>query len=446
MPLILKRSKMAATLTLALTAAGFAGTANAVDSFDAGNRQLTIPVVSVGALVFSNMVVTVGGVVSGPSGTAPAANADSYSPATKDLTVPAVAIGSATYYNVVASVTALQSIGGVSGGDSYSGGNLTLASIQVGGTIYTDVVVTVAGIVSAGGGMPLATTDSYDFASGELTMVAVQVGSKVYTNPVVRIGSIVHIGPSHPAAPGADLQAFASVFVALQFTNGLVDLTGITAQSVPCTSGSASLNPTSGVASYLGCIDADLPGNAYGGTLTATNGELAGGGYLQVESGSAATLTATAPVAFSATTTTGGFFQDESLSGTTIDGAFSSASLAFTAGKTSNYTLTSYTISQLTRTPVGGVFTTDVPAVLGGVTFNGNAALETESSAAIVWQESGFPTTGTIFMIAADGTVELTVQFLPAGRISFSDPLTGFSATKNWTDADVQAALAYVTE
>jgi hypothetical protein len=70
--------------------------------------DLTIPAVTVGNATFSNMVVTVAGIVSGPSGGAPSGNADSYNPANNELTIPSVTVGANTFNNVIIKVGNLE--------------------------------------------------------------------------------------------------------------------------------------------------------------------------------------------------------------------------------------------------------------------------------------------------------------------------------------------------
>jgi hypothetical protein len=155
--------------------------------------DLTIPAVTVGNATFSNMVVTVAGIVSGPSGGAPSGNADSYNPANNELTIPSVTVGANTFNNVIIEVGTLVSIGAVSGADVYNGTDLIIPSVQVGGTVYNNVVITVGSIQSAGGGMPKILRDVYNPATKELTIAAVQVGNRVYTNAVITPGKIVSI-------------------------------------------------------------------------------------------------------------------------------------------------------------------------------------------------------------------------------------------------------------
>jgi hypothetical protein len=172
------------------------------DTYDASNKQLTISSVVIGSATYSNMVVRIGAVVSGPTGTSPNGSGDTYNPANAQLTVRTVMLGNATFYNVVATVTGLVTIGSVAGADSYDGTDLTIPNVQVGNTIYTDVVVavTLGNVVGAAGGMPNAPMDAYNVQSGYLTIPAVQVGSRVYTNVTVSvgIGNVVSVGGHSP--------------------------------------------------------------------------------------------------------------------------------------------------------------------------------------------------------------------------------------------------------
>ena len=163
------------------------------DSYSGG--QLTAPTVTMGAATFTNVVLTIGSVVAGPSGSGPVGTVDTFDPVKQQIAIPAVTVGATSYYNVVAKVSGLVSMGGVSGVDTVSGSNpfiLTIPAVQIaGGPTYDNVVISVGGVVSTGGGMPGSATDVYNPASQTLTIAAVEVGGRVYTNAVVRIGSIL---------------------------------------------------------------------------------------------------------------------------------------------------------------------------------------------------------------------------------------------------------------
>jgi hypothetical protein len=183
-----------------------AATAAGADTYDPGTNQLNIPVLSIGSAIYLNVVVTVGGIVSLPQGTAPNGTEDSFDPASKQLIVPAVTVGTQTYFNVVVTVAALKSIGSVIGADSYGGAQLSIGSVQAGNTVYPDVIITVGSIISVGGKMPNATQDEYDSANGRLSIAAVEVGGRVYTNVVVTVGQIVSAGADQPISVPAQQQ------------------------------------------------------------------------------------------------------------------------------------------------------------------------------------------------------------------------------------------------
>jgi hypothetical protein len=203
----------------------FAAGAAAADSYDPVTRQLTIPAIAVGGITYSDMVVLIGSIVSGPAGTTPGLTGDSYDQGNDQLTVPDVFVGTNEYCNVVATVAGLVSIGGVSGADTYDGTQLSIPSVELlGGPVFTDVIITIDGIVSTGGGMPGSVRDVYNPANGELTIAAVQAGGNIYTNPIVKVGKIVAAsgggtdgtvvlvnGPSAVLNAGATRQFSASV-------------------------------------------------------------------------------------------------------------------------------------------------------------------------------------------------------------------------------------------
>jgi uncharacterized repeat protein (TIGR03803 family) len=185
-----------------LTLLATASVAYGVDIYNPVSRQLSIPtldIVNIGEHVtYSNVVVTVGSIVTYPSGQMPLTNVDTLDPSSGELTVPAVMVDGATVYNAVITVAAFDSIGSESApaADPYDGSVLTVRRILVGNTIYSNVKVTVASIVNVAGGFPATSADSYDPSTGELSMPAVQYGNRVYANVVIRIGAIRSITSS----------------------------------------------------------------------------------------------------------------------------------------------------------------------------------------------------------------------------------------------------------
>jgi hypothetical protein len=193
------RSVITALLILPCTAAAYGA-----DTYNPSNHQLTIPTLAIGNGTYSNVVITVGSVVKPPTGTSPNGNEDTYNPSNNQLTVQSVLDGNNTYYNVIVTVAALDSIGSVTGVDTYNGGRLSMPTVQVlGGSVYSNVIITAGSILSAGGRMPMNVRDVYDPQSKRLTIAAVQLGNKVYTNAIVTVGSIVSVGGNDSALKGS---------------------------------------------------------------------------------------------------------------------------------------------------------------------------------------------------------------------------------------------------
>jgi hypothetical protein len=161
-----------------------------------GGGQAMLPTVYIGNAVYSDMVLTVSAINSGPTGTAPESSGDVYDPSTNRLTVPAITLGAANYYNATATVAGLVSIGGVTGADVYDGTYLVISSVQVqGGSVYSEVIISVGNVIGAAGGMPKAVRDQYNPANHQLLIPAVQYAGKVYTNVTITVGSVLAVNP-----------------------------------------------------------------------------------------------------------------------------------------------------------------------------------------------------------------------------------------------------------
>ncbi len=194
-----------------------AGAASAMDTYAPGTGQLSVPVLQIGGATYSNVVVSIGTIVSGPTAPPASAGVDSYDPVSMQLTVPSVSLAGAIYDNVVANVSGLVSIGGVTGADTYDGADLHAPYVQVGPTVYTNVVLKAAlgSILRIAGGMPQSTRDQYDAANGQLLVPAVLApNGKVYTNVTLAVstGNLVSVaGPAPAVSPilGADAQRLA---------------------------------------------------------------------------------------------------------------------------------------------------------------------------------------------------------------------------------------------
>jgi hypothetical protein len=148
------------------------------DTYSAG--RLTMPTLVIGNVTYSNVVVTVGGILSGPAGTAPIGTVDTYNPANGQLTVQSVTLGGNTLYNVVVSVSGLVSVGSVSGADTYDGHTVTSAVYLYFTTYMTHVAFTPTGAPTIGGGMPTALYDST--SGGVLSIPVLEYAGHVFTN------------------------------------------------------------------------------------------------------------------------------------------------------------------------------------------------------------------------------------------------------------------------
>ena len=82
----------------------------AVDTFNPENGQLTIPTVVVGPNTYTNVVVTLGTIVSIGTG-APNGFIDTYNLTTGQLSIPSVIVGSTTYSNVVITIGSVVTTG-----------------------------------------------------------------------------------------------------------------------------------------------------------------------------------------------------------------------------------------------------------------------------------------------------------------------------------------------
>jgi hypothetical protein len=170
------------------------GVASGITTYSAGH--LSMPTVTVGHVVYSDVVVTLGRIISPPNGTSPNSTGASYDPGTQHLTIPSVLVGSTTYFNVVITVGSLVSVGGVTGADQFNGTYLTIPSVLFDGLLYSNVVINIGSRINVAGGMPNSAQDEYDLQTNLLTIPAIQYGGTVYTNVTVTPTHIVSIGGS----------------------------------------------------------------------------------------------------------------------------------------------------------------------------------------------------------------------------------------------------------
>jgi 6-phosphogluconolactonase (cycloisomerase 2 family) len=259
-----------------------AAQARATDSYDPATMVLTMPTLAIGSASYSNVQVTVGRLVTPPSGSSASGSVDRYDPVSGRLTVQSVTLNNQTYYNVVVTVQSLGSIGSVSGADSYSGGDLAVSTVGVANAYYVDVVLAASAgnIVGVGGGMPLEAVDVFSPSTGLLSVPAIQAFGHVYTNVTLKVGltDVVSVGGT----------AGRFVYVS-NGGSGTISAYAINRQTGALTPLSAGTVPVSGSSTlweihvdpsgkYLYVLDAAAAGiygfsiNQADGSLTALNG------------------------------------------------------------------------------------------------------------------------------------------------------------------------------
>jgi hypothetical protein len=191
--------------------------AHAADSYDTATHLLTIPAVQIGNTTYAGMVVKVGSIVSGPSGTSPNASQDIYNTVNHELSVAEVTVGSATYYNVVITVAGVESVGSFPT-DAFDGTHLTLGSLQLDDAFYSQVVlkVGISNLVGIAGGIPATNSDQYYIFQGRLFIPAVQLAGHVYTNVSLSVApaDVVSVGGGGPATLAAASAFLQNYYVA----------------------------------------------------------------------------------------------------------------------------------------------------------------------------------------------------------------------------------------
>ncbi len=166
------------------------------------DAELSIPRVRVGGTVYTDVVVTVGGVVS-TGGGLPAAAWDSYDPATGRLTLAAIDVGGRIYTHAVVTLGRLVS-GGATGyvGYAYATSSSAVAQYQVGldGQL---AALTPPAVTLAGGSLQGLAADS----TGHFVYVTDSSSGAIYQYRISAGGALV------PLSPG---------FVTPAFTPGLI--------------------------------------------------------------------------------------------------------------------------------------------------------------------------------------------------------------------------------
>src|ERR1700689_2940579 len=164
----------ARSLATALLLLAGATEAYGTDTYNSSNNQLTIPAVVIGSATYSNVVVTVGSILSVQQGT-PNGSEDSFNPANEQLTIPNVQVG---------------------------GGALD-------GQTFCNVVVTPGNILAVGGELPRVPEDTYNPANQQLIIAAVSVlGTNfVFTNVDMTVTNVVSYNSCGTGAPIQTLTA-----------------------------------------------------------------------------------------------------------------------------------------------------------------------------------------------------------------------------------------------
>ena len=151
-------------LIAALAALAAAYPAQGTDTYGPEPDTLQIPSLRIGTGTYTGVTLTIGSIVTPPSGSWTLGTQDTYNPASNELTVPAVDVGGTIHYNAVGTVRALGAIGAVSGADTFDGATLAIPYVLVGATPFYNVLLNVsaADLVAVHGGMPSVEFDQYD--------------------------------------------------------------------------------------------------------------------------------------------------------------------------------------------------------------------------------------------------------------------------------------------
>jgi capsular polysaccharide transport system ATP-binding protein len=164
--------------------------------------RIALPALRIGDMQFTDLTLTLGQVLSGPDGMAPASAAAAYDPSSAQLTIPAVLVGDDRHTNAVITVGTLLSIGGVSGAATYDGTQLFIPRVEMpDGQSHRDVTVTIDKILDVTGGMPLAACAQYDPATRRLLLAAVVFAGNVHTNVAITVADFIAIDGA-AATPG----------------------------------------------------------------------------------------------------------------------------------------------------------------------------------------------------------------------------------------------------
>ncbi|MBS0447645.1 MAG: hypothetical protein JSR59_17010 [Proteobacteria bacterium] len=244
------------------------------------------------------------------------------------------------------------------------------------------------------------------------------------------------------SAPSSDLMALAIWFTGMRTALAVTDMVNAAQPGSVCAQGTVAIDTSSRTATYASCSTPWAPENTYSGQVVSPTSLF----FFTNLTASGVTLASSLPTPLSIVLGTGTFSVSTGGTDTQLTQTFDANSLDFTAGKNSSYHLSAFTLGSptgFTRSSSPGTTTDSLPSYAGFVTYNGTQISMVPVST-ITWVEGAYPTAGE-FDISAQG-VMLNVVFHADGTLTLSDPANKLSATKHWTDADVQAALTSATQ
>lgn len=160
---------------LALTVLAFLPVVTYADTYDAATNQLTITSITLGNTTYTNVVVTVGSLVSvggsSPSSAATCGGADTYDIATNRLTIICIRLNNTDYTNVVITIGSLVSVGG---SHQASGSTACNATATPDGMSYSQSGNTIT-VTTNGQCIPLQTSGTCFPSSSQTTGINVLI-------------------------------------------------------------------------------------------------------------------------------------------------------------------------------------------------------------------------------------------------------------------------------
>jgi hypothetical protein len=235
------------------------------------------------------------------------------------------------------------------------------------------------------------------------------------------------------------LKAFAEVWQGARMTNGLADLSVMIGNSGNCPGGgslSFSANGNSGTQTANACVRRFPAWYAYTGSYSGTSinaTTLAISSINNVSATAAPGMTA-APF----TVASGSFSATQAAANGTETVSITNGSAAFNAGANNSYVMSQI---NLATTNNGTTLSTT-----GSVNIlKGSAGYTATIAQPVVTGTGGVPSSGTVNVQYTSSTCGSPV-FTFVSTAQFSITCNAHSITKNWTDADVVAAVAAAAE